>query len=57
MERTKRIAGGNQRRVSDVAVSADDGETWTAAALGENLGKYSFREWKANVSLEPASIA
>jgi sulfite dehydrogenase (cytochrome) subunit A len=39
--------------VSDVAVSVDDGETWTEAALGENLGKYSFREWKANVSLDP----
>src|ERR1700722_273587 len=39
--------------VSDVAVSADDGKTWTEATLGENLGKYSFREWKANVSFEP----
>jgi len=41
--------------VSDVAVSTDDGKTWTEAALGENLGKYSFREWKANVSLEPGN--
>jgi sulfite dehydrogenase (cytochrome) subunit A len=39
--------------VSDVAVSADDGETWTEAALGEDFGKYSFREWKANLSLDP----
>ena len=39
--------------ISDVAVSADDGKTWAEAALGEDLGKYSFREWKANVSLEP----
>ena len=39
--------------VSDVAVSADDGATWTAATLDENFGKYSFREWKANLSLEP----
>jgi sulfite dehydrogenase len=39
--------------VSDVVVSADDGKTWTEAALGENLGKYSFREWKANVALAP----
>ena len=38
--------------VSDVAVSADDGKTWTQAALGENFGKYSFREWKASVALE-----
>ena len=34
-------------------MSADDGKTWREAALGEDLGKYSFREWKANVSLEP----
>jgi hypothetical protein len=39
--------------VTDVAVSADDGKTWAEAALGEDFGKYSFREWKANVSLEP----
>ena len=39
--------------ISDVMVSADDGETWTEAALGENPGRYSFREWKANVSLDP----
>ena len=38
---------------SRTTVSVDDGETWTAATLGENFGKYSFREWKANVSLDP----
>jgi sulfite dehydrogenase (cytochrome) subunit A len=39
--------------VSDVVVSTDDGKTWTEAALGENLGKYSFREWKTSVALTP----
>jgi DMSO/TMAO reductase YedYZ molybdopterin-dependent catalytic subunit len=39
--------------ISDVVVSADDGKTWMEAALGEDLGKYSFREWKAHVSLDP----
>jgi len=39
--------------VSDVVVSVDDGETWTEAKLGENLGKYSFRQWTAKVALEP----
>ncbi len=39
--------------ISDVVVSADDGRTWTEATLGEDLGKYSFREWKANVTLAP----
>ena len=37
--------------VSDVAISTDDGETWTEATLGENLGKYSFREWTLPVTL------
>jgi DMSO/TMAO reductase YedYZ molybdopterin-dependent catalytic subunit len=39
--------------VSDVVVSADDGKTWAEAALGENLGKYSFREWKTSIELAP----
>ncbi|MGO4677935.1 molybdopterin-dependent oxidoreductase [Bosea sp. 2YAB26] len=37
--------------VTDVAISPDGGKAWLAAALGENLGKYSFREWKAAVRL------
>ncbi|MGO4741467.1 molybdopterin-dependent oxidoreductase [Bosea sp. 2KB_26] len=37
--------------VTDVAISPDGGKSWLAAALGENLGKYSFREWKATVRL------
>jgi DMSO/TMAO reductase YedYZ molybdopterin-dependent catalytic subunit len=39
--------------ISDVVVSADEGKTWTEAALGENLGKYSFREWRVSVVLAP----
>jgi len=39
--------------ISDVVVSPDGGVTWIAAALGEDLGKYSFREWKARVALPP----
>ena len=39
--------------ITDVVVSADGGATWIAAALGEDLGKYSFREWKARVTLPP----
>lgn len=31
--------------IREVAFSADDGRTWAAAALGADLGKYSFREW------------
>lgn len=32
--------------IKEVQVSLDDGKTWTAAALGKDLGKYSFREWE-----------
>ncbi|MBV8272399.1 MAG: molybdopterin-dependent oxidoreductase [Cupriavidus sp.] len=33
--------------ISEVAFSADGGRTWTEATLGQDLGKYSFREWRA----------
>lgn len=31
--------------ITEVAFSADDGQTWRAATLGQDLGRYSFREW------------
>jgi DMSO/TMAO reductase YedYZ molybdopterin-dependent catalytic subunit len=31
--------------ITGVDVSADGGQTWRQAKLGENHGKYSFREW------------
>jgi hypothetical protein len=37
--------------ISEVSVSADRGKTWVGAALGEDLGKYSFREWRASIAL------
>jgi sulfite dehydrogenase (cytochrome) subunit A len=39
--------------ITDVVVSADGGATWIGASLGEDLGKYSFREWQARVTLPP----
>ena len=33
------------------AVSADGGKTWTSAAFGRELGKYSFREWQMTATL------
>jgi sulfite dehydrogenase (cytochrome) subunit A len=47
------IAFDGGQGISDVAVSADSGKTWIEAALGADLGPYSFREWKANVTLTP----
>jgi DMSO/TMAO reductase YedYZ molybdopterin-dependent catalytic subunit len=37
--------------ITNVEVSSDGGQTWQAATLGENLGKYSFREWRTMVRL------
>ena len=37
--------------ISDVVVSTDGGKSWVEADLGENLGKYSFRQWNAKVAL------
>ena len=37
--------------IKDVSVSIDDGKSWTAAELGQNLGKYSFRQWTLTVTL------
>jgi sulfite dehydrogenase len=31
--------------ITSVDVSTDGGKTWTAAALGEDLGRYAFRPW------------
>ena len=45
--------GGNG--IKEVAVSTDDGATWTTARLGRDLGKYSFREWKLPLKL-PSGI-
>ncbi|MGO4404610.1 molybdopterin-dependent oxidoreductase [Bosea sp. RAF48] len=35
--------------IAEVQVSGDGGQSWVKAGLGQDLGKYSFREWKANV--------
>ena len=31
--------------IQEVLVSTDDGSTWRRAQLGDDLGRYSFREW------------
>ena len=48
----KGIAFDGGKGIKEVAVSIDDGKTWTPAKLGEDLGKYSFREWTLAVKLE-----
>jgi sulfite dehydrogenase len=33
--------------ISEVGFSGDGGRTWQPATLGSDLGRYSFREWRA----------
>jgi len=37
--------------IARVAVSADGGSSWQDARLGEDLGRYSFREWRLTLPL------
>jgi hypothetical protein len=37
--------------IAQVQVSADDGASWQPARLGEDLGGYSFREWRLELPL------
>jgi sulfite dehydrogenase (cytochrome) subunit A len=41
----KGIAFDGGYGIREVQVSDDDGITWHQAVLGQNLGRYSFREW------------
>ena len=47
----KGIAFDGDTGIKEVAVSTDDGKSWTPAKLGQDLGKYSFREWQLPVTL------
>ena len=47
----KGIAFDGGSGIKEVAISTDDGKSWTPAKLGQDLGKYSFREWQLPVKL------
>jgi sulfite dehydrogenase len=47
----KGIAFDGGKGIKEVAISVDDGKTWTQAKLGKDLGNYSFREWKLPLRL------
>jgi sulfite dehydrogenase (cytochrome) subunit A len=49
----KGIAFDGGKGIREVVVSINNGETWTPAKLGRDLGKYSFREWMLPVELAP----
>jgi len=45
------IAFGGDAGVARVDVSSDGGRTWQAAQLGNDEGKYSFRQWETRFTL------
>lgn len=47
----KGIAFDGGYGLTEVVLSTDGGKTWMQAKLGQDLGKYSFREWQAVVRL------
>lgn len=48
------IAFGGDCGVAKVDVSIDGGKTWMPAKLGEDKGKYGFRQWQAEPTLPAA---
>jgi sulfite dehydrogenase (cytochrome) subunit A len=49
----KGMAFDSGKGIKEVALSVDNGKTWTPTKLGKDLGKYSFREWTLPVNLAP----
>ncbi|MCJ2095194.1 molybdopterin-dependent oxidoreductase [Methylobacterium sp. J-072] len=43
--------------IRSVAVSTDDGRTWTAAELGQDLGAYAFQPWSLGLDLASGAHA
>lgn len=43
--------------IREVDVSVDGGRTWRPSKLGNDLGKYSFRQWQTALSLERGAHA
>lgn len=47
------IAFDGGHGIREVLVSTDGGASWKEARLGEDLGRYSFREWRIEATLPP----
>jgi hypothetical protein len=45
------IAFGGDTGVARVDLSIDGGENWQATTLGKDEGKFSFRQWQAQIDL------
>src|SRR6202044_4111867 len=48
------IAFGGDCGVAQVELSRDDGKTWRKTKLGNDEGKYSFRQWSTQVTAPPS---
>jgi sulfite dehydrogenase len=49
----KGIAFDGGYEITEVSLSTNAGQTWSAAQLGPDLGRYSFREWQTVARLPP----
>jgi hypothetical protein len=47
----KGIAFDGGSGIKTVEVSIDGGQQWRAAKLGEDLGRFSFREWRLPINV------
>src|SRR5260370_31320059 len=45
------IVFGGLHGLQKVLFSADKGQSWAETRLGEDYGKYSFRQWQTTLSL------
>ena len=46
----KGIAFDGGSGIGAVDISVDGGRTWRSATLGQDLGRFSFREWRSTVT-------
>ena len=53
----KGIAFDGGSGIGDVLLSGDGGRTWSGTKLGQDLGRYSFREWQAPMTFSPGPHA
>jgi len=53
----KGIAFDGGYGIAEVVVSTDGGKSWAGAKLGQDFGKYSFREWQIAVNLAAGNHA
>lgn len=53
----KGIAFDGGSGITEVTISTDGGQSWANSKLGNDLGKYSFREWQTALKLTPGAHA